>query len=48
MVQIKKGTGDVTINGKNVINYFTHPFYRRTALRVIELGFLSCLIDVEM
>ncbi|CAD8073365.1 unnamed protein product [Paramecium sonneborni] len=47
-VQLKKGVGEVTINGKNIINYFTHPVYRRTALRVLELAHLSCLVDVNV
>ncbi|CAK80189.1 unnamed protein product (macronuclear) [Paramecium tetraurelia] len=47
-VQLKKGVGEVTVNGKNLINYFTHPIYRRTALRVLELAHLSCLVDVNV
>lgn len=47
-VKIKKGTGTVTINNKNLIHYFPHPYHRRTALIPIELAQLSCLIDVDI
>lgn len=46
--KIKKGSGIVKINGKNVIDYFYHPHYRRLALKVVEVSGLSCYLDIDI
>lgn len=47
-VRLKPGKGTITVNGKNVIDYFHYPSQRYRMLLPLTLTRYTCLLDVDI